>query len=64
MGLRPIPERREFRRRSFRASELFPMLREHFRERHSIGTCPIRISTALEEGMRVGVSDTILRPAY
>jgi hypothetical protein len=55
MCLGPLPKPRELRRRSTASCEMFPMLRQHFRERHSVSGDAVRICAAFEQMQRIRV---------
>ena len=64
MCLRPLPERRELRRRSPGGPEVFPMLSQHFGQRHSIDSNAVRIRAAFEQMQRIRVRVVVIRSHF
>src|SRR5438552_11371222 len=62
MCLRPLPKLHKLRRRSLSSLELFPMLDQHFRERHSISGDSVRIRAAFEQMQRICVLAAVMKP--
>jgi hypothetical protein len=60
----PIPKLRELRRRSTNGREVFPMLSQHFSERHPVSGDAVRIRAAFEQMQRIRVCVAMIKSHF